>query len=233
MRPDASQQRNQRQEVEARLNRGIWLAGLIAIVPMCGHAQTQGFEGTVSMTMHASGETIPVDYALKGHKARVDLHLSSRTSTVLIDLDAHTQTILIPELKAYAVHNGDNPSAVSAATPPRVTNLGTTETIAGHTCEDYKLETDKYDGTACMTREFGDNPLTDTINGPLGRALKGDETLKKAGMPLKLALTFKEGEKQGDKATMEVTKVAPGPVEEAQFEIPEGWHKLSGLPGLP
>jgi hypothetical protein len=215
------------------LNRGIWLAGLIAIAPVGWRAQAQGFEGTVSMTMQASGETIPVDYSLKGHKARVELHMSSRTNTVLIDLDAHTQTILIPELKAYAVHNGDNPSTISTATPPKVTDLGTTETVAGHACKDYKLETDKYDGTACMTREFGDNPLTDTINGPLGRALNGDDALKKAGMPLKLAITFKEGEKQGDKATMEVTKVAPGPVEEAEFEIPEGWHKLSGLPGMP
>jgi len=215
------------------LNRGIWLAGLIAIAPMGWRAQAQGFEGTVSMTMQASGETIPVDYSLKGHKARVELHMSSRINTVLIDLDAHTQTILIPELKAYAVHSGDSPSTISSATPPKVTDLGTTETVAGHACKDYKLETDKYDGTACMSREFGDNALTDSINGPLGSALKGDDALKKAGMPLKLAITFKEGEKQGEKATMEVTRVAPGPVEEAEFEIPEGWHKLTGLPGMP
>jgi hypothetical protein len=196
-------------------------------------AQAQGFEGTVSMVMNMGGEPIPVDYALKGHKARLELQMASRTNTVIIDLDARTQTILIPEVKAYAVHSGDAPSQIANASPIKVTDLGTTETVAGHSCEDYRLDTDKYAGSACMTKEFGENPLTDTLNGPLGHALKGDETLKKAGMPLKLSITFKEGAHKDEKTTMEVTKVVPGPVDAAQFEIPDGWRKLNGLPGLP
>jgi hypothetical protein len=221
------------EEMETDVNKGIWLIGLMAIAPWELSAQTQSFEGAVSMTMQASGQTIPVDYSIKGHKVRVDLHMSSRTNTVLIDLDTHTQTILIPELKAYAVHSGNTPSELSSSTPPKVTDLGATETVAGHACEDYKLESEKYDGTACMTKEFGVNPLTDTMNGPLGNAFKADDTLKKAGMPLKMSITFKDGEKQGEKATLEVTKVTPGRVEEAQFEVPEGWHQLTGLPGTP
>jgi hypothetical protein len=197
-----------------------------------GAEGVQGFEGAVSMTMHASGQTIPVDYAIKGHKARVEMHTSGRTNVILIDLDAHTQTILIPELKAFAVHNGDASTNLSANTPPKVTDLKTTGTVAGYSCREYKVETEKYSGVACMTKEFGENPLTDTLSGPVGRALKGDETLKKAGMPLKVDITFKEGEKQGDKATVEVTKVSPGPVDEAQLNVPDGWHKLSGLPGM-
>jgi hypothetical protein len=67
----------------------------------------------------------------------------------------------------------------------------------------------------------------------MGSALNGDETLKKAGMPLKMSITFKDGNRQGEKATMEVTKVSPGPIEEAQVEVPAGWHQLTGLPGTP
>ena len=218
---------------ETGLSKGILLAGLMAIGWVACEAQAQGFEGAVSMTMHAGGQTIPVDYSIKGHKARVALQMSGRTNTVLIDLDAHTQTILIPELKAYAVHNGETPAALTSSTPPKVTLLDTKETVAGHSCDDYRIVTDKYDGVACMSKEFGDNPLTDAINGPLGRALKGDETLRKAGMPLKMSLLFKEGDKQGEKATMEVTKVAAGPVDASEFVIPDGWHKLSGLTGTP
>jgi hypothetical protein len=185
------------------------------------------------MSLTMNGQTIPVDYALKGHRARVELHMDSRVNTVLIDLDAHTQTILIPEVKAYAVHNGDAPSKLVNATPPTVTDLGASETVAGHTCEDYRLDTDKYEGTACMTREFGENPMSDALNGAIGTPLKGDETLRKAGMPLKLSITIKEGEKKGEKTTMEVTKVEPGPVSDAEFEVPEGWRKLNGLPIMP
>lgn len=214
------------------MNRGFWLAGLMAMAPVSLRAQAKGFEGSISMTMQAGGQTIPMDYKLKGHKARVELHMPSRNNIVLIDLDAHTQTILIPEFKAYAVHNGDAASSIASATPPTVTDLGTTEKIAGYTCEDYKLAAEKYEGTACMTKEFGENALTDSMNGPLGSTLK-DEALRKAGMPLKLDIAFKETGKLGDKASMEVTKVAPGPVEEADFEIPDGWHKLNGLPGMP
>jgi hypothetical protein len=198
-----------------------------------GQAQEHGFEGRVNMSLTMNGQTIPVDYALKGHRARVELHMDSRVNTVLIDLDAHTQTILIPEVKAYAVHNGDAPSKLANATPPTVTDLGASETVAGHTCEDYRLDTDKYEGTACMTREFGENPMSDALNGAIGTPLKGDETLRKAGMPLKLSITIKEGEKKGEKTTMEVTKVEPGPVNDAEFEVPEGWRKLNGLPIMP
>lgn len=214
------------------MKRGIWLAGLMALAPLGLKAQGSGFEGAVSMTMHASGQTIPVDYAIKGHKARVEMHTTSRTNVILIDLDAHTQTILIPELKAFAVHTGENPTALSANTAPKVTALGTTETVAGYTCKEYRIETEKYSGIACMTSEFGENPLTDTLSGPLGHDLKGDETLRKAGMPLKIDITFKEGDKQGEKATVEVTKVSPGPIDEAQMNVPDGWHKLSGLPEM-
>lgn len=215
------------------MNRGIRLAGVTLIAAMGWRAQAQEFEGAVSMTMQASGQTIPVDYSVKGHKVRVDLHLTSAVNTVLIDLDANTQTILIPELKAYAVHSGKSASPISSATPPKVTDLGTKDNVAGHACENYRLVADKYEGTACMTKEFGVNPLADAINGPMGSALKGDETLKKAGMPLKMSITFKDGNRQGEKATMEVTKVSPGPIEEAQVEVPAGWHQLTGLPGTP
>jgi Domain of unknown function (DUF4412) len=218
--------------VEEGLKRSIWLALLMALAPMGLRAQGSGFEGAVSMTMHASGQTIPVDYAIKGHKARIEMHTTGRTNVILIDLDAHTQTILIPELKAFAVHTGDSETALSSTAPPKVTDLGTTETIAGHGCEEYKVETEKYSGIACMTKEFGENPLTDTLSGPLHGALKGDQTLRKAGMPLKVDITFKEAGKQGDKAMVEVTKVSPGPVDEAQLTVPDGWHKLSGLPGM-
>jgi hypothetical protein len=214
------------------LKRRILLLGLMAIAPMAWRAQAQGFEGAMSMTMQTSGQTIPVDYAIKGHKVKVDVHMAGRTTTLLLDLDAHTQTILIPEVKAYVVHSGEAPSPISAATPPKVTGLGTTETVVGHTCEDYKLESDKFSGTACMTKEFGVNPMAFGMNGPLGSAFKGEETLQKAGMPLKMSITFKEAARQGEKATIEVTRVAPGPVDEAEFEIPAGWNKLSGLPGV-
>lgn len=205
----------------------------MAVAPLAWNAQAQGFEGAMSMTMNVSGQTIPVDYKLKGHKARVDLEMGGRKNTVLIDLDAHTQTMLIPEFKAYLVHKGDSASPISSATPPKVTDMGTTETVAGHSCNDFKLESEKYQGTACMTKEFGESPLAESMTGQLGSALKGDDVLQKAGVPLKLDLTFKEGEKPGNKATMEVTSIAPGPVNAAEFEIPAGWQPMNNLPGAP
>jgi hypothetical protein len=205
---------------------------LAALAPMTSRAQATGFEGAVSMTMQASGQTIPVDYEIKGHKARLEMHTTGRTNVILIDLDAQTQTILIPELKAFAVHSGENPTTAGANTPPKVTDMGTTASVAGYKCEQFKVETEKYSSVACMTKQFGENPLTDTLSGPLHGALKGDDELRKAGMPLKVDVTFKEGGKQGETASVEVTKVTPGPVDESQLGVPDGWHKLSGLPGM-
>ena len=216
----------------------VIFAGLICSLPAFlftpRYAVAQaGFEGAVSMTMQANGTTIPVDYEIKGHKARIEMQTTLRTNVILIDLDAGTQTILIPELKAYAVHTGTATTGMSAGATPTLTDLGTSETVAGHLCENYKLESVKYSGTACMTREFGDNPLAEALNGPLGGAMSGDEALKKAGMPLKMKLAFKQGKREGETAAVEVTKVAPGPLSDAQFAVPDGWKKLSGLPGMP
>lgn len=208
---------------------GRRLLPLLLIAPSCAVAQS-GFEGAVSMTMQASGQTFPVDYEIKGHKARVEMKLAARNNVILIDLDSGTQTLLIPELKAYAVHTSASPGGSS--TTPTLTDLGTKETVAGHTCENYKLESEKYSGTACMTKEFGENPLSGALNGTLGHAIDGDEALKKAGMPLKMKVAFKEGQRQGETASVEVTKIAPGPLSDEQFTVPEGWRKLSGLPGM-
>jgi hypothetical protein len=213
------------------LRRKSWLAGIFLLTSTWGIAQTAGFEGSVEMTMHTNGETIPVTYALKGHRVRVEMHAMGRTNVILIDLVADTQTILIPELRSYAVHVSKVPAA-EPATTLKVADLKTTDTVAGHICENYHLENEKFSGTACMTKEFGENPLTDAMEGPLGAQLKGDETLRKAGMPLKMVLTFKEGKKQGEQASVEVSKVAPGPIEDSALIVPDGWHKLSGLPGL-
>lgn len=210
--------------------RGLILA--LAATPGCAMAQT-GFEGAVSMNMQAKGQSFPVDFSIKGHKARVEMQTLGHPSIVLIDFDSHEQIILIPELKSYMVHGGDQQGKLSTSTPPKITRLGTTETFAGHTCQDYRLESEKYSGTACMTKEFGDNPLAAAMNGPLGSALSGDEALKKAGMPLKVTLTFNDGDKQGDTATVEVTRIAQGAVDDAEFLVPNGWHKLSGLSGMP
>ncbi len=219
-------------KVRQRLNERFWKVVILALatMPLCSNAQT-GFEGSVSMTMQVKDQTIPVTYALKGHKARIEMQTLGRTNVILMDLDTSTETILIPELKAYAVHLSAKPVA-AAAKPPKITALGKTETVAGYTCQDYSLESEKYSGTACMSKEFGDNPMADAMSGPLGGALGGDQALKEAGMPLKINLTFRDGEKAGDTAKAEVTKVTPGPQDDAEFSVPEGWHKLSGLPGM-
>jgi hypothetical protein len=211
---------------------GLLLSSTFLLTSAWSVAQTGGFEGSVEMTMHTNGETIPVTYALKGHKVRVEMQAMGRANVILIDLVADTQTILIPELKAYAVHTSKVPAGEPAATALKVADLKTTDTVAGHACENYHLENEKFSGTACLTKEFGENPLTDAMEGPLGAQLKGDETLRKAGMPLKMVLTFKDGKRQGEQASVEVSKVAPGPVEDSALAIPDGWHKLSGLPGL-
>lgn len=184
--------------------------------------------------MRTKDQTIPLVYALKGHKVRLEMQAMGRTNVILLDLEENTQTILIPELNAYAVHASKAPAAgtAAAAAALKVVDLKTTDTVAGHGCENYHLENEKFSGTACLTKEFGENPLADAMDGPLGAQLKGADTLRKAGMPLKMVLTFKEGTRQGEQTSVEVSKVAPGPVQDSVLSVPAGWHKLNGLPGL-
>ena len=205
---------------------------VVLAAAQCAVGQSGSFEGVMKMTLQAQGQTVPFTYAVKGHKVRMEMQSAARTNVILIDLDAHTQTILVPELNAYAVHTGDTPSGVAQGAPPKITDLGTSETIAGHKCENYSMESDKYSGTFCMTKEFGANPFGNALGGP---ALRSLEDLQKAGMPLKVSLIphgNDSGTNAGGKTEMEVTQIIPGPVDDAQFTVPEGWHAMQDLPKM-
>lgn len=190
-------------------------------------ALTPAFEGTMHATMHLSGTTVPMTYQLKGHHARIDMEIPPTATTVLIDSDKGEQIVLVPQLKAYMSHKVTVPLTAALAHPPTLTNLSRSETVAGHVCEDYHLDSEKYDGTICLAKDLPAAAFGDGFGMlPPNSAL---DTLRTAGMPLKVDLHIKatNSGKADENVTMEVTKIEAQPVDDSAFLIPDGWHELA------
>ncbi len=206
-----------------------WIA-LCLLVPAAlaqSPVQPPAFEGTMHATMRLSGTLVPMTYQLKGHRARIDMDIPPTATTVLIDSDKGEQVVLVPQLKAYLSHKVTVPLPSTIAHPPTLTRLTHSETVAGHICEDYRLDSEKYSGTICLAKDLPSAAFGDGFGMlPSNSAL---DTLRNAGMPLKVDLHIKAtGSGRADETvTMEVTRVEAQQVEDSAFAIPEGWHELA------
>ncbi len=205
----------------------------LSILAPSALAATAPFEGAVKATMEVRGQEIPVQYTIKGHRVRIDMRFMQQTSTVIADVDTQTQTVLIPRLQAYAIHHGAAPSNMQPNETPAITDMNKTETIAGHVCEDYAIDSAKYSGTLCVAKDIGGDALGAEMNGPLGSAMKGLKGIKDPGMPLRLAIKAKTSDAAGQDMTMLVTQVSPGPVSDTMFSVPPGWREMPSIMPTP
>jgi hypothetical protein len=186
------------------------------------------FQGSVNMTITSrQGQPMPFVYKVKGSMIRVEMQMGARSVSVIMDLAAHKQMVLLPEMQSYMVHDFDPAHAAQQAgesSPPKITDLHTTDTVVGHTCENYQVTGEKFSATMCAAKDLPGGLFG---SGPAARNLYGLGALKTYGMPLKI-VTAPSGEGAGLPMTMEVTKIDPGKLDDALFKVPAGWHELQG-----
>ncbi len=189
--------------------------------------QPPAFEGTMHASMQMGRATVPVIYQLKGRRARIDMEIPPTATTVLLDSATGQQIVLLPQLKSYLVHTVTPP--IATLHPPVLTDLGRQEAIAGHHCEDYQVDSDRYVGTTCLAKDLPSEAFGGGF-GMLGANSPALDTLRAAGMPLKVDLRAKsspsDAAKSGEPITMEITSIEAHPVEDSVFAIPEGWHEM-------
>ena len=178
--------------------------------------------------MQMSGSVVPVTYQLRGRRARIDMEIPPTATTVLLDSEKGQQIVLLPQLKSYLVHTITPPAA--ALHPPVLTDLGKQEMIAGHPCEDYHVDSERYVGTTCLSKDLPSDAFGGSF-GMLGANSAALATLRAAGMPLKVELHAKSSDtsaaKFGEAITMEITSIEAHPVEDSVFTIPPGWHEMA------
>jgi hypothetical protein len=223
------------------MRRSAVLIATLAVLAARLPAQT--FEGTVSVKTDSTDPNALLD--LKLHLKGSQVAIVGMTGAgsqlgpgvemrILIDWTTMKSTMLMPLAGAMAQMAQMNPSmkgikivsdipASVVAKAGGVKPLGTSETIAGHRCDDFEETGVKVPHQLCLTKEFGRFTMPSTAGrggrggGPSWTTAIGDN-----GFPLKVWTP-------GGKVDFEATSVRPGNVPAATFAIPDGYVDMGGL----
>jgi len=216
---------------------GVAALSLSAML-VAGPLFAQGFEGEVAYKMMSEkGKTTEMVMALKGAKMRTDANTEGHAMTMLMDGQTQVMKMLMPEQKMYMsmdLKSMREHMQRKKRTPPKVTPLGTKETIAGRTCENFVIETEDSKMEFCNIKGIG-NFLAP--RNPMGRGSSDglseldDEVyrsyFKDGFFPLRL--TDLEGGKR--RVIMEATRVEPKSFDASYFEVPAGFSEMK-MPGM-
>lgn len=211
---------------------------LLAPVP----ALAQGFEGAV--TIHVQAERgMDMQQFIKGDKVRTEMNAGGREGVMLMDGSAMTMTMIMPSEKMYMVMDlkeGAGRQGPRSNEAPKITKVGTSETIAGRACDNY-LVGDDQDMEVCAAKGLGFYMAGGGGPGagrsPMGRVPNFRQEavmreFKDGFFPLRISRVG--GGKR--EVMMEVTRIEPKPLDAALFQVPAGYQKMSmpgGMPGRP
>ncbi len=210
-------------------------------------AYAQAFEGTVSYQVTTEKGTMDMTQMYHGGLVRTE----AGGMLMLTDPKAGTQTILMSEQKMYMVmdmkemaERAKGMKNKSDTTTPKITAEGTTETIAGKSCDNYLLVT-QLTREICVAKGMGNIIMGGGGGGccsvgPGGQGSAGmdasalihpeyAEFFKDGFFPLKVS----EVDGANKKVRLLATKVEAKSLDPALFQVPAGYteFKMPAMPG--
>lgn len=212
------------------------VAALIA-----GPLAAQGFEGVVAYKMMGeNGKDHEMTMSIKGSTMRTDVAAEGHNVAMLMDGQAQTMTMLMAEQKMYMTMDlkgmRDKMQGMQHQehSPPKITPLGTKETIAGRSCENFLVESDKTKMEFCNAKGLGNymSPQSPMGRGPSNGLTELNDQLyrsyfKDGFFPLRVT-TLEDGKRR---VVMEATRVEPKSLDASLFQIPAGFTEMK-MPGM-
>jgi hypothetical protein len=203
----------------------------VGLVLLAAPLAAQAFEGVVAYKMPSEKKVGEMTMSIKGTHIRTDMATEGHTMAMLIDAQAQSMTMLMPEQKMYMTMDlkAARAKAQGDRTPPKITALGTSETIAGHACQNYLVETAKSKTELCSATGLGNfmMPQNPMARGPTADMpdLEGEAYrayFKDGFFPLRMVKLA------GEKRTviMEATRVEPKPLDPSLFTVPAGLTEM-------
>lgn len=192
------------------------------------------FEGEVDMTVTTSnGKTLPIQYFVKGHRARTQMTVTSDKGTFsggsIFDWKTNQMTMLMDKQKMYTVsqvhpekwnyNNNDKHF--------KVTDSGNSETILGHTCEEWDYTSDDNNGKVWLAPGIGNwwgaEMAAQANKLPQDQKAMVNMVLSKKLFPMKWESDDKSGKAKNSGT---VTKVEAKSLGDDMFEPPSDYKKL-------
>ena len=181
------------------------------------------FEGEITMTSTDPGKPVKtINYEVKGTKMRFEAPESAGPMAggyVIFDTTAKKMTAVNDSKKTAmvmdmgALQSAMGPAGANPAAPkPTIDKSGKTETIAGYSCEDWKV-TDP-------NGEHADVCVAKGISFPAMGRHAGWMSSLEDGFPLRAVSYDATGK---EKSRMEVTKIDKKSLDDKMFEVPAGY----------
>jgi Domain of unknown function (DUF4412) len=219
----------------------LQLAGLALGTSLvaAAHLAAQGFEGVVTYKLTGDkGAPQELAMSIKGGQMRTDMSAGGHNMAMLMNGQG-SMTMLMPEQKMYmtmdlkAMRDRMPAGQHQEQAPPKITDLGTKETIAGRTCENYQVQSEKSTIEFCNTTGLGNfmapqSPMGHGAGGPL-QDLDNEayrEFFKNGFFPLRVS-NVEGGSK---KVVMEATRVESRSLDASLFQVPAGFTEMK-MPG--
>lgn len=212
------------------------LLALVAAL-VTGPLAAQQFEGVVAFkVLSKKGKTTEMTMSIKGTNVRMESSSGGRAMVMLMDAEAQVMRMVMAEEKMYMTMDlkSARSHAQNSDTPPKITALGTTETIAGRSCANFLMETEKSKSEVCNGTGLG--YFMSARGGPMG----GESDLPDLDVEAYRAhftggfFPLRYTTIKGDKRTvkMEATRVEPKSLDTALFQVPEGFTEMKMPMGM-
>ncbi|HMV85866.1 MAG TPA: DUF4412 domain-containing protein [Blastocatellia bacterium] len=213
------------------------------------------FEGTITAQLFNSAQPAEISYAVKGTRMRIETKLSqggTQTGVVLMDSASGVQNMLMPQTKTYLNLNLNKSdqfrqmaekAGEAAGDFSKVSSMGQTETIAGHTCRHWRFA-DKQQTDACLAQGLGffggggqsggvfeqlkNLALGDKVKAQLNANPEFAKFVEGGAFPLKIS----QVENGQSKTVLEVIRVERKSLDDALFSVPADYKKME-IPGMP
>jgi hypothetical protein len=217
---------------------------LLALLPAAPLAAQ--FEGTITMKMSDPSmgkESIEAKYYIKGNQFAMGMTapasagpMAGQEIRMLFNPSAQKMTMLMPVAGEMAAMMGgakgikmemdlkDLPTDNAKAPEGSVKKLGTSQTIAGRTCDDYEITSDGDPFQMCLADGLGRFMMA--AGGGMGR----DASVPKWARNLEGKFPLKVSDKRG-RGMMEVTAITEGTVPASVFAIPSDYQDMGGMMG--
>jgi hypothetical protein len=225
--------------LQLRLTAAFAATAILSSTPLAAQ-----FEGTIDMTLGSKAEQ-KMTQSYKGTHVRTDMHTGGGQMTMLMEAGVPEMTMLMAEHKMYMKMSMKDAAAQAGKSdmkPPKITDTGKTETIAGKTCSVYRMATDEgkpENVEVCAAKGMGFFAMGQA-SGPMAGKNPYAGAFEAAGNP-EYARLFKDGffplrvsdlTKGKPETIVQVTAITPKSIPDAVFQIPAGYTEMK-MPGMP
>lgn len=230
--------------MRTRFPAGLGLAALL-LAPAVLPAQ-RAFEGSITYRMTAEGVNMQMTMMTKGSKVRTDMEMPGMPGPMFVLMDTEKQLMqsVMPSMGMYVEMDMKQVASQMQITPemreamnqaPKIEALGTSDEVAGITCQNYRFTQGEEEMEGCIATGMGVF-MGGASGGPPGQGgplpglgvdfSKFMAEFKDGMMPLRMRI-----KQNGTWSTfMEATAVERKSLDDSLFALPSGLRKMN-MPG--